>query len=329
VFLAELIKLRTYIEAAIDFSDEQIDFIKVGEVEQGISNLRQRLKNITAATKQGVILQEGLNIVIAGRPNAGKSSLLNTLCRREEAIVTDIPGTTRDIIKANLNIQGVPVCLFDTAGLRQTVDLVEQEGVKRAVAVINKADFLLLILDGSLVENNKLLNFNLDGSEYINNIIKQELDYRDCDDINIKDLIDNNKFILVVNKVDKIQDPGSKAGMTELLHNDANVLFISAKENYGIDKLEELILHKIGFKQTTEGKFTARRRHLESLTVVEQCLNKAEDLLNNHSNSKLNNNIDLIAEELRHAQDNLSSITGEYTSDDLLGSIFSSFCIGK
>ncbi len=320
-FLQELIHLRTYVEAAIDFSDEQIDFIQAGEVRDRLALLMKRLKDIIANTEQGVILQEGVNLVITGKPNAGKSSLLNALCRKEEAIVTQIPGTTRDVIKTYLNIHGVPIVLTDTAGLRQSTDVVEQQGVKKALDAIAKAQYLLVLIDGSLYENQELLedivNNKLNQAK-LKDVVSQELDLDGAYNIN-KDF----NFILLINKIDKIKNKDLSEKFSSVLSNYNNIVFISAKNNLGIDKLEDLILQHIGFQQSMEGKFIARRRHLECLSQVNNCLMSAHDLLIAEQPQ------DLIAEELRMAQMYLSHITGEYSADELLGNIFSSFCIGK
>ena len=321
-FLQELIYLRVYIEAAIDFSDEQIDFIKQGEVKEKIALLKNKLNNIIAETKQGVILQEGVEIAIIGRPNAGKSSLLNALCRNEEAIVTDIPGTTRDIIKTHINIKTVPVTLLDTAGLRDSADVVEQKGVEKALLVLDKAQLILLLVDGSLPEYQDLSEEEIVEHE-LNNISNLKIKNK------YTELFDKEKLVLIINKLDKISGSSGlyklliKNKLTAAKVSQHKTIFISAKQKEGIDSLEQEILNKIGFTQTSEGKFTARRRHLISLNQVENCLNTAQDLLNSNANQ------DIIAEELRLAQDYLANITGEFSSDDLLGNIFSSFCIGK
>lgn len=308
-FLRQLIYLRTYVEAAIDFSDQEIDFIADGDVANKLDSLKNKISNIITETNQGVILQEGIDIVIIGEPNVGKSSLLNALCRREEAIVTAIPGTTRDVIKTNLNIKGVPVSLIDTAGLRITDDLVEQEGIKRACNNIEKAHFILLVFDISL--NDK---FNNKADIFID---EQLVNLKAKINIDLEKYLD--KIIIVFNKIDKLSDKLS----IKLSIDINNVVQLSAKEGTGLDSLEKLILTKIGYRQTNEGKFIARRRHLESLKKVESSLLKCEDLL------MCNMAQDLIAEELRQAQIYLGEITGEYSPDDLLGNIFSSFCIGK
>lgn len=306
-FLIELISFRTYVEASIDFSDQDIDFVEDGNVINGLNKLIQKIDEAFDATKQGVILQEGVKIAIAGKPNAGKSSLLNSLCRREEAIVTDIPGTTRDVIKTNLNIRGIPVSLVDTAGLRETTDVIEKQGIKKAFDNIDKADFVLMVVDASSEEPSQLKL-----SETIDKAKEQDVYKKHA-----------SKIILVLNKLENVTKEFVSKFIRDGDFSDSSVVIVSAKFNKGIDKLEQVILNKVGFSQTNEGSFTARRRHLESIAKVKDSLLSARNYLNNKVA------IDLIAEELRQAQVFLGEITGEYTPDDLLGSIFSSFCIGK
>jgi tRNA modification GTPase len=333
-FLEQLIYLRTYVEAAIDFSDQEIDFIAGGEVANKLNILKQQIANIIAETNQGVLLQEGINVVIIGEPNVGKSSLLNALCRREEAIVTAIPGTTRDVIKTNLNIKGVPISLIDTAGLRVTDDLVEQEGIKRTYSNIEQADFILLVLDLNACDLSlfksyytSLLNINSDDSDVLVLIrIIRELNLSSKVNIDLEKYL--NKIIIVFNKIDQLDKPildSILASNKEQYNNNVstNVIMLSAKASISIDYLENLILKKIGYKQTNEGKFIARRRHLECLKKVEQSLLQCDELLTQNMAQEL------VAEELRQAQIYLGEITGEYSPDDLLGNIFSSFCIGK
>lgn len=294
-FLNELISLRVYIEAAIDFSDQEIDFIADGQVVVKLNELQNSVKQILAEAKQGVILQEGVTIAIAGEPNAGKSSLLNALCRKEEAIVTSIPGTTRDVIKTNLNIKGVPVSLVDTAGLRETDDIVEQEGIKRAYENIAKSDLILMVVDCTEF-------FDMENKVYSELISKYQ-----------------SKLCVVFNKIDIL--PGDNN--FSLSNINLNSVFVSAKQKIGMDILESFILEKIGYKQTNEGNFIARRRHLESLNKVKEALLNADSYLQTRQS------LDLVAEELKNAQIYLGEITGEFTPDELLGNIFSSFCIGK
>lgn len=308
-FLGELVSLRVYVEAAIDFSDQEIDFIADGQVFAKLNELKNKIAQILDEAKQGVILQEGINIAIAGEPNAGKSSLLNALCRKEEAIVTSIPGTTRDVIKTNLNIKGVPISLVDTAGLRETEDIVEKEGIKRAYDNIASSDLILLVVDSSLYFDKKIdFDDNLHGNKVYTDLISK---YRD-------------KLCVVFNKIDKLPENCDESNWSKDLQKiNLNSVFVSAKEKIGVNVLEDFILRKVGYKQTNEGKFIARRRHLESLNKVEQTLFCAESYL------QAKESLDLVAEELRNAQVYLGEITGEFTPDELLGNIFSSFCIGK
>lgn len=330
-FLHELTYLRTYVEASIDFSDEQIDFLSIGNVATKIDALEKKLNDILSTANQGVILTEGVKIVISGKPNAGKSSLLNALCKKEEAIVTAIPGTTRDLIKTKINIQGVPIELIDTAGVRDSDDVVEQQGVKKAIEVVKQADFLFLIIDGTL--NNSIYSGKtFSSNELIRKIAAQTFvtansdGYVDLDIDFIDKLLKQERVVLIVNKIDLLTQDLVKENLEKTKINiikDKNIILISAKNNLGLNELEALILDKIGFKRTTEGNFTARSRHIESLKQVYSCLLRSKKLLVDCYNQ------DLIAEELKLAQDYLGAITGTYSSDELLGKIFSSFCIGK
>lgn len=279
-FLEKLINLRMYIEAAIDFPEEEVDFLSDGKVKNKLHDLIAELENIQKQAKQGALLSQGMTIVIAGKPNAGKSSLLNLLSGRDSAIVTAIPGTTRDILREHIQIDGLPVQIIDTAGLRDSDDPVEQEGVKRAKDMINKADRVLYIKDITADDN--------------------------ADD----ELLHHPRVTVIYNKID-------------LKKPDKNSMGISAKTGEGLEDLKSYLKDLMGFSENAETHFSARRRHVEAL-------NKAhENLL--HGKSQLDNNKagELLAEDLHQAQKYLSEITGAFTSDDLLGHIFSSFCIGK
>lgn len=282
-----LIHLRMYVEAAIDFAEEEIDFLSDGKVAAELEKILQTLKDIKTAAKQGSLLREGMTVVIAGRPNAGKSSLLNALSGRDAAIVTDIPGTTRDVLREAIQIDGLPLYIIDTAGLRDSDDQVEQEGVRRAHAEIEKADRILLVVDQSDVTNIDLLP---------------------------KD----HRTILIRNKIDLTEDEPRITltnGITEIL--------LSAQTGAGIDLLREHLKNCMGYQAHFEGCFTARRRHLDALIRAEQSLLNGQQQLQTYRAGEI------LAEELRIAQQALSEITGEFTTDDLLGRIFASFCVGK
>ncbi len=286
----QLIQLRIYVEAALDFPEEEIDFLADAHVSNELNTLVESVEKIWASARQGSLLREGMTVVIAGRPNAGKSSLLNALSGRETAIVTHIEGTTRDVLREHIQIDGMPLHIIDTAGLRETADPVEQEGVRRAWNEIEKADRILLVTDQQKVEDNQLL----------------------------EKLPENIKRTYIHNKIDI---SGEEAGIKQ--ESKAVNIFLSAKTGEGIDLLKNHLKQCMGYEQTTQGQFMARRRHLMALDTAQQSIKAAQKNLQTIQAGEL------IAEELKQAQMALSEITGEFSSDDLLGRIFSSFCIGK
>ncbi|QIB50462.1 tRNA uridine-5-carboxymethylaminomethyl(34) synthesis GTPase MnmE [Pseudomonas sp. OIL-1] len=293
-----LSNLRIYVEAAIDFPEEEIDFLADGHVLSQLQDVRERLAKVRSEAGQGALLRDGMNVVIAGRPNAGKSSLLNALAGRESAIVTDVAGTTRDILREHIHIDGMPLHIIDTAGLRDTEDLVEKIGVERAMTAINEADRILLVVDASQPEAQ---NPDQLWPEFL---LQQP---------------DPGKVTLIYNKTDLTQEPvGQTQGQdgSELLH-------LSAKQGAGIDLLREHLKTCMGYQQTAESLFSARRRHLEALEQA------SEHLDHGHRQLTLMGAGELLAEDLRMAQQALGQITGDFSADDLLGRIFSSFCIGK
>lgn len=292
-----LIELRTYAEAAIDFPDEEIDFLSRYQINDKLKELVNQIDHIQSSAKQGVLLRDGLNIVIAGKPNAGKSSLLNRLSGRDSAIVTDIPGTTRDLLRESIQIDGIPLHIVDTAGLQETVDRVEQEGIKRAKNAIGDADQILLVID----------------SQTITDINPQQL-WQDI----LEELPDPNKLTIVINKIDI---RGTTAKISEV--NNFVIIELSAMTGIGIDLLRNHLKSRAGYQLGTEGSFSARTRHLDALCRARSAVCKGLEQL------QINHAIELLAEELRQAQLILSEITGDFSSDDLLGKIFSSFCIGK
>lgn len=294
----KVLHLRMYVEAAIDFPEEEIDFLGDGIVAAKLDDIEQTLKQIVDEAKQGALLQEGINIVIAGKPNAGKSSLLNLLSGKDSAIVTDIPGTTRDVLKEYISIEGVPAHIYDTAGLRDSNDIVEQEGVKRAKKQIELADMVLFVFDGCETDirtANDILNY------YQQNILKQ-----------------NQHVIVVCNKIDK-----TKESIQVLRQDKHSLVKLSAKTGAGLDLLRKQILHTVGIDKEVTGSFIARQRHLTALNNAYQTLLDAKEQFFATAAGEL------LAEDLRQVQDYLGEITGLVTSDDLLGKIFSSFCIGK
>ena len=291
---AQLTHLRLYVESAIDFSDEEIDFLAGDELKKLISSLQQAFKTLTETAKQGSLLRDGMTVVLAGKPNAGKSSLLNALSQRDTAIVTEVAGTTRDVLREHIEIDGMPVHIIDTAGLRETSDIIEQEGVKRAKHAISEADQVLLVVDDRESSSEDYLAL-------------------------LNDIPSTAPVTIVFNKVDIT---GAKVGeaRTEAGHK---VVKLSAKHKQGLDVLTQHLKAQMGFNSEEKNVFLARRRHLDALARSNQFLNDGvEQLLHEQAG-------EMFAEDLRLAQNALSEITGKMTPDDLLGEIFSSFCIGK
>ena len=292
-----VIYLRTYVEAAIDFPDEEIDFLADGKIEGHLNDIIQQLNGVRQEAKQGTILREGMKVVIAGRPNAGKSSLLNALAGREAAIVTDIAGTTRDVLREHIHIDGMPLHIIDTAGLREANDEVERIGIARAWEEIAQADQVLLMIDST---EQKVDDFKAEWAEFL------------------AKLPPNMPVTVIRNKVDL---SGEAEGLEQL--ENFTLIRLSAQTKVGVDLLREHLKKSMGYQSSTEGGFLARRRHLQALEEA------AEHLARGHVQLTQFFAGELLAEELRMVQNALSEITGQFTSDDLLGNIFSSFCIGK
>ncbi len=285
-----LIDLRVFVEATIDFSDEEIDFLASGDVKLKVEQIESDIQNILSSAEQGAILREGLTIAIAGKPNAGKSSLLNALTQVPSAIVTDIAGTTRDVLKETIHVNGMPLNIIDTAGLQNSEDKVEQEGIKRAHSEIERADVILMVFDAQ----DKIPDLSI-----------------------LPSGIEGKPIILIKNKVDLT---GESVG---IMHSDEQTqLSLSAKQSQGIDLLRQELSSIAGLSDTGEGVLLARKRHIIALESALDSTRHALDQLNNSAS-------ELVAEDLRQAAQYLGSITGEFSSDDLLGEIFSSFCIGK
>lgn len=299
----KLTHLRMYIEAVIDFPEEEIDFLNDQTLLDGISELQIALKQLFREAKQGVILREGMTVVIAGKPNAGKSSLLNALAGRDSAIVTDIPGTTRDVLREHIHLDGMPLHIIDTAGLRDGGDQVEQMGIQRAWSEIDKADRILLLVDIQDIIDNTPADLSSLIPQFGRDDIKQPLD--------------PSRITLIYNKSDLAPE-----NQTLPLFGNTPYLKISAKQRLGIDELASHIKSVMGYEQVNEGGFTARRRHLDALEKAQSHIDTAYSQLENGAG-------ELVAEDLRQAQQHLGEITGEVTPDELLGKIFSSFCIGK
>ncbi len=303
-----LIHLRMFVEAAIDFPEEEIDFLADGQVSAMLTTLESDLDELLARTRAATLLREGITVVIAGRPNAGKSSLLNALVGREAAIVTPIAGTTRDLLREQLAIDGIPVNIVDTAGLRDSDDPVEQEGIRRAWSEVRNADVVLLLVDGTQATGT---------------------DPRELWPDFVAALAPQQALLVVRNKADLSGEPagllpaprGEGAMPPTAPHPDA--VAISARTGAGIDDLRTLIKQRVGAGDFGESAFVARRRHLDALQRARA------SLANGRTQLERNRAGELLAEDLRVAQQALGEITGEFSADDLLGRIFSSFCIGK
>lgn len=288
----QIVGLRTYVEAAIDFPDEEIDFLAEGAVGQQLAAQRATLASIQEAARQGTLLREGMTVVLAGLPNAGKSSLLNALAGQESAIVTDIPGTTRDLLREQIAIDGMPLHIIDTAGLRESDDAIEQEGIRRAWGAIERADRVLLLVDDRR------------GISTDEELILQRLPA-------------TIGVTVIRNKIDL---SGATPVILRGVHGDE--IRLSAKCGDGIDLLRNHLKQLMGYQQGGEGAFMARRRHLAALQQADRHLSQGEAAL-------VDRRGEIVAEELRLAHQALGEITGEFTPEDLLGRIFASFCIGK
>jgi tRNA modification GTPase len=294
---AQITELRTLVEAAIDFPDEELDFVPGSELGRRMAKIFMGFDAVTAAARQGALLREGLNLVIAGKPNTGKSSLLNKLAGDEIAIVTDQPGTTRDVLRQQVHLDGLPVNLIDTAGLRTATDVVEAEGVRRALAELSRADRVLYILDAAAPTPQSCASD-----------LAAELDK----------LPKGVPVTLIFNKIDL---SGAQASVDE--SREPPQVFLSARTGAGLDLLRAHLKNRAGYRSGDSGALSARRRHLDALDRARACVAQAAQTL------AASRAFELFAEELRLAQLALGEITGEFSSDDLLGEIFSSFCIGK
>ncbi|MCH9047920.1 MAG: tRNA uridine-5-carboxymethylaminomethyl(34) synthesis GTPase MnmE [Proteobacteria bacterium] len=292
--LQRLISLRTFVESALDFPEEEIDFIQEADIKEKLSACIKEIDTMLAQARQGAMLREGLKLAIIGSPNVGKSSLLNRLAGREAAIVSTTPGTTRDIVEENILIEGAPLNLLDTAGLRDTKDDVEEEGIKRALYAANQADIILLI------------------TEYGQKTGREEQRLLETIPKNVKTIVVRNKVDLADNK-------------NELLDKNkhSTEIFLSAKTGEGVDALVQQLKTIMGLNETSEDSYMARTRHLNALLRTQEFLTKGVQ----STEDKIS--LELLAEDLRMAQESLGTITGNFVADDLLGEIFSSFCIGK
>lgn len=287
-----LARLRMYVEAAIDFPEEEIDFLADERIAQELDALTRGIAELLAATRQGVLLHDGMSVVLAGPPNAGKSSLLNALAARDSAIVSAIPGTTRDVLRERIHLDGMPLHVVDTAGLRDSRDEIETEGIRRAREQMERADRVLLVLDDSA------------GTDAAPEVLKH--------------LPPALPRTVIRNKIDLT---GRSAGVA---HRAGDIeIALSVKTGAGLDDLRRYLKTCMGFQSAGEGTFMARRRHLDAIRRAQDCIARGRAQLAETRAGEL------LAEELRLAQQALSEITGEFTPEDLLGRIFSSFCIGK
>ena len=288
--LSELVSLRVFVEATIDFSDEEIDFLESHEVSNKLDSLKKSLIDILNTATQGAILRDGIHVSIAGKPNEGNSSLLNTLTKQSSAIVTHIAGTTRDVLKETIYVEGMPVHIIDTAGLHNSDDVIEQEGIRRAHKEINNADLVLLVYDSR----------------------DSELDLTI-----LPDSVKDKPKIVIKNKIDLVD-------LKPRIHKVSNLMeiAISAKNGEGIDLVRGALSEFAGLNSSIEGVFLARKRHINAIEVTLVFISNAIEQLEQGSS-------ELVAEDLRQAGLQLSQVTGEFSSDDLLGEIFTSFCIGK
>lgn len=292
--VSSLITLRMMIEATLDFPEEDIERIYLFQIRTQLENIHGQLEQIFRSAQQGNLLQEGIKIALVGAPNVGKSTLLNQLVEEEVAIVTDVPGTTRDTIQRTITIQGVPVHVIDTAGLRETNDIVEQKGIERTHAAIEGAHMAIGLIDAS--------------------------NHLDRNDPVMCHIPADKQQLIVYNKIDLFNESPKIERKKNRIY-----IYMSAKTGEGVELLRQTILETAGwqFHQAGEGIFTARQRHLTALKLANTHIDNALKFSQNgHS-------LEVLAEELRLAQLALSSITGQFTADDLLGEIFSHFCIGK
>ena len=291
--LEKIISLRVYVEACIDFPEEEIDFLEQGNVIEKLHNIIAEIDAILDVAKQSELLKNGINLVLIGQPNVGKSTLLNALAGTEKAIVTKIPGTTRDLITSQISIKGIPINVIDTAGLRETEDEVEQLGINKTWEAIQTAHVAVLLVD--------ITKGSGDYEEFILNKLPKGI-----------------KKLRIFNKIDLVTREANVEN-----NNNEIIIYLSAKLENGIDLLKNTLIERVSdnFHQDSEQSIIlARSRHIYALNNVRQSVTKA--LINKESS-------ELLAEELTQAQHELSAITGDYTNDDLLGKIFSSFCIGK
>jgi len=291
--IEEITQLRILVESTLDFPEEEIEFLENAQARQRLAAVKVKLQTLRVGAKQGKILRDGVQLVLAGAPNVGKSSLLNRLAGEEVAIVTPIAGTTRDRVKESITIEGVPMHIIDTAGLRETADIVEAKGIERSWDAIRLADLVIFLTDAQSTPQQAELKALI-----------------------LKELPPKCAVLEVINKADLLQEP--------LLVMTGEALLVSAKTGVGIEQLKQKILDLVGWAGPQEGVILARRRHLDCIERAAEHIEKSEQFAANGNNS-----LELFAEELTLAQKHLGEITGKLLPDDLLGKIFSQFCIGK
>jgi len=287
-----LIELRLFVESSIDFPEEEIDFLSDSDVSTNLRSIINDLEEIVQKASTGRLLRDGMTLVIAGRPNAGKSSLLNALAGQDSAIVTEIPGTTRDLLKEHIQIDGMPIHVIDTAGIRHSDDPIEREGIRRAQVEIENADLILWVFDD-----------------------QAEPEHLALDRAKLPQAV---PLTLIRNKID-LSDRSCGVGQTDL----GIEIALSAKSGEGMELLRRHLKESVGYAGADEGEFIARRRHLDALYRALELVRQGAKMLQQHRAGEL------LAEDLRLAQQHLNEITGEFTSEDLLGRIFATFCIGK
>jgi len=296
--VALVTQLRVYVEAAIDFPEEEVDFLEEGHVLDRLDAILGQLRDVTAAARQGSLIREGMKLVIAGRPNAGKSSLLNALSGQDTAIVTPIEGTTRDVLREHIQIDGMPLHIVDTAGLRESGDEIEREGIRRAWHEMESADRILLVVDDTrTASGDRAGDLWPERNQHLTRDIPVTVVHNKCD----------------------------LTGCPPAVLNDATdtAIYLSARTGAGMELLREHLKACMGYREAGEGLFSARRRHLQSLRRAEEALQNGRSQLLNAGAGEL------LAEDLRQCQESLGEITGAVSSDQLLGEIFASFCIGK
>ncbi|MGH8041833.1 MAG: tRNA uridine-5-carboxymethylaminomethyl(34) synthesis GTPase MnmE [Rudaea sp.] len=286
-----LVQLRAWLEAALDFPEEEIDFLSAPQLADGLAHLQAQLADLLVAARRGVVLRDGLHVAIVGRPNAGKSSLLNALAQSERAIVTPVPGTTRDVLRESVQLDGAALTLVDTAGLRESHDEIEQEGIRRARAELSRADVAVLVTDSA---------------------------HADADCGLLDECAVGATRLVVHNKIDL----SGECAYVDHGENASIHIYLSALRGDGLDLLRAELANLSGRGDGTQGAFSARTRHVQALEAAAEHLQHAAQQLHTRAG-------ELAAEELRQAQRHLSEITGQFTSDDLLEKIFSTFCIGK